>query len=397
MGVPAARRYSTHKDTLYMLALPPAIRTDSNAFAHDTMSRRIPSILDETLVLNPDYAPSIVAAVRRLRDEVLADVPIRMFAPPAPDYALWAEMLAEHANETWQNGVWFFAEPYVYRLLLEATRWFATGRDPFAPKKAEEFASDALWQTLDEALGTQSLPIDERLAALLEFDLWGNRIDLSHAVAAAHGAKASEGDLLVDDTARAIARLHDAAGVVHIVCDNCGTELTMDCALVDALLAAGHEVWMHVKIHPFFVSDTLVGDVHHLWRLFSARGGDAARLGERLCGAFEAERLRLLPDFFWCSARFLWEMPTYLHQTFRGAALVILKGDLNFRRSVGDAIWQPDTPFADVVSYFPAPLLALRALKSDPVVGLPHGVAEALHAEDPNWRVNGKRGMIVMS
>lgn len=381
-----------------MLTPPPPIRTDSsNAFAHDTMKRRIPAILDETLALNTDFAPSIVAAVRRLRDEVEADAPITMFAPPAPDYALWAETVAQHAGATWQNAVWFYAEPFVYRQLLEATRWFATARDPFAPKKADEFASDALWHTLDEALGTQSLALDERLAALLEFDLWGNRIDLSHAVAAAHGAKAADGDLLVDDTPRAVAQLMSAAGVVHIICDNCGTELAMDCALADGLLAAGHDVWMHVKIHPFFVSDTLVADVQHFWRLLAARGDDAARLGERLHSAFEAGRLRLLPDFFWCSARFLWEMPRYLRRSFEGAALVILKGDLNFRRSVGDALWQPTTPFADIVDYIPAPVLALRALKSDPVVGLAAGVAESLHAADPQWRVNGKRGKILIS
>ena len=381
-----------------MLTPPPPIRTDSsNAFANDTMKRRIPAILDETLALNSDFAPSIVTAVQQLRDAVAGDAPITLFAPPSPDYALWAAKVAEHPGESWQNAVWFYAEPYVYRLLLEATRWFATGRDPFAPKKAEEFASDALWHTLDEALGTQSLAQDERLAALLEFDLWGNRIDLSHAVAAAHGAKAGEGDMLIDHTERAVRRLSDAAGVVHIVCDNCGTELAMDCALADGLLAAGHEVWMHVKIHPFFVSDTLVGDVHHLWRLMVARGGGAARLGERLTAAFEVGRLRLLPDFFWCSAGFLWEIPAYLRQSFSGAALVILKGDLNFRRSVGDAVWKPTTPYSEIVDYMPAPVLALRALKSDPVVGLPEGAADALQASDAQWRVNGKHGTILMS
>jgi hypothetical protein len=33
-------------------------------------------------------------------------------------------------------------------------------------------------------------------------------------------------------------------------------------------------------------------------------------------------------------------------------------------------------------------------MKSDPVVGLQPGQADALDQEDPEWRVNGKRGMI---
>jgi hypothetical protein len=33
-------------------------------------------------------------------------------------------------------------------------------------------------------------------------------------------------------------------------------------------------------------------------------------------------------------------------------------------------------------------------MKSDPVVGLSPGQAEALDNEDPLWRVNGKRGIV---
>ena len=72
---------------------------------------------------------------------------------------------------------------------------------------------------------------------------------------------------------------------------------------------------------------------------------------------------------------------------------MIFKGDANYRRHVGDALWQPETPFAEVTAYFPAPLLALRTLKSDAIVGLPPGLAERLDGEDAHWRVNGRRGV----
>jgi damage-control phosphatase, subfamily III len=47
-----------------------------------------------------------------------------------------------------------------------------------------------------------------------------------------------------------------------------------------------------------------------------------------------------------------------------------------------------------VVADFPAPLVALRTLKAEVVVGLPPGVAERERAADPLWLVNGRRGVI---
>jgi hypothetical protein len=52
-----------------------------------------------------------------------------------------------------------------------------------------------------------------------------------------------------------------------------------------------------------------------------------------------------------------------------------VKGDANYRRLIGDALWPHDTPFAHVLSYFAAPLLALRTLKSEVCVGLAPGVS----------------------
>lgn len=87
-------------------------------------------------------------------------------------------------------------------------------------------------------------------------------------------------------------------------------------------------------------------------------------------------------------------MPPNLHRALQKAALVIIKGDANYRRMVGDAIWSTDTSFKAVVDYFPAPLLALRVLKSEPIVGLPRGLAQTLEAVDNEWRYNGQRGLI---
>lgn len=374
---------------------PAPIRTDSSdAFANDTMKRRVPNIIRETQELNPDYSDEIQDALDALRQEIEGDAPIRAIDDP-----VWAALLARHAGETWLHSEWFFAEVYFYRLLIEAVQWEQSGRDPFAPKKIAEIRSEALRQSLEAALAETG---EDRLHELLGHAVWGNRVDLSYAVAATHGRQGAEGDLLVDDRAAVVQHLLSRdPGEVHIILDNAGTELALDLVLVDALLDGFAErVVLHAKRHPTFVSDATFDDVLIFIAEMTGRGdltrgyGEAGKeVGTRLQYALLDGRLLVEPDIFWNTAWFMWEMPPRFSDFLGRAALVISKGDANYRRIVGDARWQPDTPFAEVVQYFPAPLLAMRALKSNPIAGLPTGMAERLDAEDANWRTNGKRGI----
>ncbi len=374
------------------------IRTDaSNPFAHRTIRERIPVILAEVLHLNPDYSAPIRAAVERLSADLVTDAPVPMVSLPAPDADEWAAQVARHAGDTWQNTDWFFAETYVYRLLMQAVRWWETGRDPFAPKKAAEIASPTLWTTLESALATRGLPQEQRLAALILHDLWGNRIDLSYAISQSHGSAWTNEDLLVDHHAAAVEHLlSKRGGDVHLVHDNTGTELAVDFALADALLdTVANRVIMHVKIHPTFVSDAIVPDIWHL--LDSMPAGEPRALRDRLVASLESGRLRLAPDAYWNSSYHLWELPIRLERLFEGATLVIIKGDANYRRIVGDILWPPETPLADIIPEFPAPLLALRTLKSDPVSGLAPDLAAKLDSIDAHWRINGRRGLVQAS
>jgi hypothetical protein len=370
----------------------------SNAFGHDTMKRRVPGNTREVLRMNPDYPPSIQDALAELAETIENDgliPPLERLA--APDYMSWEAKCAAHQGHTWLNTDWFFAEIYFYRLLIQTVRWWETGRDPFAPKKTEELASVGLWTLLDEALSIRDAPAEERLMALLHLDIWGNRMDLSFAAALAHGGKGDKEDLLVDDSEAVVIQWMKNPGGTHFIADNTGTELALDLALTDALLdTVADQVVFHLKMHPTFVSDATVTDTLTLIATMESRQHDpaASQLGRRLKAALEAGRLRLAPDFFWNSAHALWDLPERLRVVFRDAALVITKGDLNYRRMVGDCLWQPDTPMREVTSFFPAPLLALRTMKSDAVIGLKTGLAEQLDGLDSQWRVNGKRGVM---
>ena len=375
---------------------PAPLRTDrSNAFAHHSMRVRVPKILDDVISRNPDLPPLAERAVARLRDDIAGDAELPALRFPAPDAGEWEAAVAAYDGQTWLATDWFFAECYVYRCLMIAVRYWESGRDPFAAAKREELAGEALWRGLDGALAGASDVIEAHLSELMLRALWGNRVDLSYAVGVAFGAAGHSDDLLSDDRARAVPALLRSSGDVHIIADNTGSELSTDLALADTLIArAGARVSLHVKIHPTFVSDAIAGDVWALLAAMDGRGGAAAELAARLRRAWDDDRLRILPDPFWNGPRFLWERPARLARVLDGATAVVLKGDANYRRAVGDAIYPDGSSFAAATDYFPAPLICLRTMKSDALAGLAPGRSAQLDAIDPDWRINGRRGVI---
>lgn len=375
---------------------PPAIRTDdTNPFARDTMHRRVPAIARDTLARHPDAPPRVRAAVLTLADAIERGDPIPPLAGPGDDVDAWNDDVRRHAEDSWLATEWFFAETYFYRCLLDAFRYPETGRDPFRAIKEDELAAPSLWERQLAALEARSLAPAERLTALLDASLWGNRVDLSYAESRAHGSAATDDDLLVDDRARVAAFLADNRGEIHLVADNTGTELAVDYVLVAALLDLGvTRVCLHVKRDPTFVSDATPPDVWRLLEAMRARGGDHAALAAALDRAFLDERLRLLPDRFWNGPRFYDRLPPRLARRLTGASVVIVKGDANYRRVVGDTMWPEPATFDDACAELPAPFVCLRTMKSDPLVGVPDARVATLDRADPRWRVNGRRGVV---
>ncbi|HML22385.1 MAG TPA: ARMT1-like domain-containing protein [Aggregatilinea sp.] len=379
------------------------LRTD-NDFARDTMTRRVPGILREVQAVNPDYPPEIVQAIERLRTALVDDEPIAMLdllpAPP-PDYVdwlvTWRAQNKRSPRMTWQGAEWFFTETYLYRCLMQAIRWTETGRDPFVPIKRREMQSERLIQLVTAALDVQG-SFAEKLGLMLAFDLWGNRIDLSHPASDLADKAADEDDLLVDDREAVIELLRPdgprAAGAIHVVTDNAGSELALDLVLLDLLVTgSGSPVVLHVKPHPTYVSDAVAADIWATIDVFEAAGGSPAALARRLRAAWQAGQWSMTTHHLWASARYLWEMPPTLHEAFEQGRLLILKGDVNYRRLTGDTVWSNDVSFADVVGGLPLPVLALRSLKCDVAVGLPPRAAQ-LDANMPGWRVTGQYGVI---
>lgn len=218
-------------------------------------------------------------------------------------------------------------------------------------------------------------------------------------VAGGEGAADGAEFPMVADDSEVLWSLLPAGGPnkVCLVADNAGRELVPDLLLVDHLLRHEYaeQVVLHVKPSPYYVSDATTADVVDCLRHLKQAEGTAAAVGERLWADMASGRLTVRAHAFSCAPLPYAEMPDDLRQDFAAATLTIMKGDLNYRRLVGDRLWPPTSPFTARTAYFPGPVAALRTLKSDVIVGLDASAVAALVARHGNrWRTSGTHALI---
>jgi hypothetical protein len=371
--------------------------SEPGSFARYTIAERKPEIIRNVIADN-GYPQPIVAALEAFRDEI-ARHPIQPLTEIAPDVAFWHRAAAPYRGRTWLELPWYFAETYFYRRLLEAVLYFQPGdwqgHDPFGVQKREQERGAAAWLVQHWHQIDQAEP-GPRFEILLHSSLWGNRADLSNqtvreGVRAGLDAHHEQHNLLIDHTKRVAALLSAGVERVDFVTDNTGLELLFDLALAGFLLDQGwvQSAIFRLKDRPFFVSDAMPQDVQALLALLRA-----GPLGQRLDEQVAAGRLELRDNPFWTSCLMFRTMPAPLAAELAGSNLVILKGDVNYRRLLSDAHWPYTARLEEIAAYFPAPFVALRTLKAEIVVGLEPGQAEEIAGQDPDWLIDGKRGII---
>ncbi len=393
-----------------MILPPPLMVSEPGSFAEHTIVVRIPKIVDDVLACNA-YPPDIVADLLALKRELAMGL-VAPLREATDDVAFWQQAWEPWRSRTWRQLPWFFAEAYFYRRLLEAVRYFQVGPwyhvDPFDPLKREELA-----RSLNTMAGySQSFPptdpIDEQFGRWLQRSLWGNRADLSNSVVYGRVLAASadrreipgqENDkLLIDHTARAWTLL--SAGKVRslgFVTDNGGLELLSDLRLVDWLLAHNlvREVHLHMKQQPYFVSDAMPKDLLMTIDALQSAPQDILRaLGTRVGHALASGSLSVHDHPFWTTSLGFHAFPDDLRRKLGRLDLLVIKGDVNYRRLLDDRHWDPTTDLAEITRDMPTSLLALRTLKGELIVGLEAGQAEFLARLDPQWLLNGERGLI---
>ncbi len=385
---------------------PPLMTSEPESFARQTIVERKPQIIARVIGDN-GYPATVVAALTTFRDEIVRDGTAGRTVQPLReqqgDAGSWNVAWAPFEECTWLELPWYFAETYFYRRLLEAVRYFQPGpwfqHDPFGlQKRAQETLAveqlGAIWPKVSGGGPT------ERLVALLHGCLWGNRADLSNFTVreqAIGNAAADRANILIDHTPEVSALLAQGLDRVVFVNDNVGADSLFDLALTDHLLKEkrAKQVTFHLKSQPFFVSDALPQDIDLMIdRLSACPTPHLAALGERLRRARTLGALTLATHPFWTSSLGFRHLPTELTDELGLADLVILKGDVNYRRLLDDRHWPPATPLGAITDFFPKPYLILRTLKGEIITGLCPGQAHALQTVDPTWLINGRRGLV---
>ncbi|MEV2210223.1 damage-control phosphatase ARMT1 family protein [Streptomyces sp. NPDC050997] len=398
---------------------PVILADEPGSFPHSVLAERHPAIVRQVREAFP-YGPEQHDALDALLASCVKGV-IEPLPADAPDRDRWSAWgMDQYTGRSWFDVPWLWSESHFYRRLLDAVGYFGPGPwqgiDPFRPSKLAELDSretDEELAALDDLAGR---PADEQAAALLHGSLWGNRADLGFRLSDASAEdKAAAPSLVADDSDTLWAALLQGAGdardtrgaggtggpgdagTLCLIADNAGRELIPDLLLIAHLLAHGRiqRAVLHVKPYPYYVSDATTADVVDALRRLTRAPGQAAAYGHQLWSAMADGRLTVRAHPFFCAPLPYADMPDDLRGELAAAHLTVVKGDLNYRRLVGDRRHPATTPFADVTAYFPSPVAALRTLKSDVITGLDADTEAALvAAEGQRWRTSGTHALI---
>lgn len=379
---------------------PVILSNKPGTFAWSVLAKRHPALVQQVRDAFP-YGPQQQQALDTLQDEIANGV-VEPLDASAHDHEVWSAWGREHFGRSWFDAPFLWAESYFYRKLLAATGYFESGPwqgvDVFGPFKQAELRSALVDEELRALDALPSLPPGKQAEMLLQSSLWGNRADLGFRLSAGHAAQSDTATKLVADDSSLLWSLLAAGepATVGVVADNAGRELIPDLILIDHLLQHDYaaDVVLHVKPYPYFVSDANMADVIDCLRRLAEAPGRAGEIGKRLWTDMGSGRLDVRAHAFFCAPLPYREMPEDLREEFGASSLTIVKGDLNYRRLVGDQLWDATTPFTDLTAYFPGPVAALRTLKSDVVVGLSNQTLTTLDASDKEWRTSGTHALV---
>jgi uncharacterized protein with ATP-grasp and redox domains len=377
--------------------LPEPLRgNETGTFTAHSVNVRLPDIARRILEDHPTAAAELDALI-----EEIGEGPIRPLTGNGPHQDDWDGYVDPFVGIHWPEVPWFFAEYYFYRRILDAVGYWESGVDPYHDQKQlglEQAIRPAAsrMETVDAGYA-QGASTEILLIQLTDAALWGNQVDLSLWPAEAGQEVTTDQNadrVLIDDRPQAIRPLHEHPPLpIDLVVDNAGSELVADLLVADLLLRSdlASRITIHAKLYPIFVSDATERDVVESIRHLAADTNPHLRsVGERLHMEFTAGRLVIAAEAFWVSPVGWRSRPATVDHSLSGSGLVIVKGDANYRRLLDDRHWDFTTPFAVAIGSTPAPLLALRTIKSELVAGLAPGQPAATAAIDPEWLQNGR-------
>lgn len=203
--------------------------------------------------------------------------------------------------------------------------------------------------------------------------------------------------------------------VIDLVADNAGYEIFVDLLLIHflGLMFSGETMGsqggckvvkfrLHLKRMPWFVSDCLRADIDWLLEFMAnSKESNLVHVSSLWTSYLESGFWEIHEHKFWTLPHDYSQMESValdLHAQLAKSSLIIFKGDLNYRKLVGDRRWHMLTPLRAALRGFgPAPLVTLRTAKADVVVGIEdvNIYAKINNNELPrDWMLSGDFGLI---
>lgn len=413
---------------------------DPKSFGYSTARERWPTIIqkakNDVLIHIKETADEeiksqgahIVSDIDNLLDSIAQNGQIRAFTDAEvsliPSLASYNDEFNKLEEQpTWLSGPWLVIECYLYRLIdvriKSQPKW--VDFDIFESQKRGAFQSSATGiyelairvKQLSEQIKHENVE-EEKLRILFEefidISLWGNATDLSLLANATledlqsrqgKEARAKSAENIIDnDLPEAWKRLMSVPFEerrVDVVLDNSGFEFYTDLALTIFLLDAKlvKSVVFHCKTRPWMVSDTMIKDYalfvedmqNTEW--FPEHQEELKYFVDSVENYKASGQFSLVDSEYWTSALDYWKITPQetkyggaeLYSYFQASTLVIVKGDLNYRKLTGDREWPRTTSFKTAVQTLAQSnihILALRTCKADVCVGLAEGVEEKL-------------------
>lgn len=217
---------------------------------------------------------------------------------------------------------------------------------------------------------------------------------------------ANKKNLLADDTDNIVDFIlanNKKSKRFDILLDNSSVEIISDLVLTDFLLrnALFDEIHLHAKCYSWFVSDVTPNDFEFTLTQLQGNNSYAINLFlKRLRKYMEEKKLIFVTDPFWTlpySHNEMKRLAPKLYAELEICDAILLKGDLHYRKLVGDLDWPLGTPYTSAIrDFFPTTLIVIRTLKSDLAVQLNEDDAnlKEIRQKDQNWMVSGNYGII---
>ncbi len=303
------------------------------------------------------------------------------------------------------------SEVLFYHALLAQKKYFSNRYDFFATEKKESLESsrEAFIKKLSEFFspGKQNGFTLNTFRLCIRYCLAANTSDLSQLNSKERFDYGAEDiNLLYDDTEVLFQYLKASKKFKRfdIICDNAGKELFSDLYLACYFLYNNivDKVVFHLKPYPFFVSDATKEDFGFMMNAVTKYGGAECAIQ---CNSYiHKGKIEIEDDEFWASPYYFKNMPdSDMRKQLYKSDLIIVKGDLNYRRLVEDRDWTYTDSFSKRTKgvFGNAPIFAPRVLKSDVLVGVSEAAYQMAKSSDSHgapadqrFKGNGKWAVV---